>query len=1145
MPPYNPGPGFRRGNRQFGLQVHPITGRATGHKGDDWPTPEGTPIPAAYAGVVKEVRHQFNAASGTGWGWYVLLEHSVRGQVVRTRYAHMRERSPLAVGADVVKGQPIGEAGSTGGSTGPHLHFEVIVNGTHVAPSTFDFPDEDAAAPATGDWAYPFQILEAPQDQTQDQSEQRSPPAAPTTNAAPLSQRYQEALGNAESGAYPVGANGIWHGGVHFDQGTAGTLQQDKGVRCIATGEVIAYRVDGTYPVSRYSNGEAEFSSGFTLLKHTLQLPPAPQKAADAPTTSGTAATPAPAAAATPAATPGTTTGTPGNGATGQAAGQTTEQAAEQQKKEESLVFYSLYMHLAQVDSYTSEGRQRPAYWDSPDNRFRVASRAVDRNPFDSSVQQKGLRVRQARGSSSACIGWLPPATVLTVEAGTGAWRKVTSIDEGAMVAAPDQSASQQAPHGWVYTPELDKVTVSDPAATDQIVIPETPIKMKAGDFIGYLGQYRRRRDAGPFCAERPLVHLEVFAGQELEAFIDKSRARAAELPDSSRTLLLVEEGAQLVLPGEADQTIASTEGAVAEKSTAGAKWAQVRKGTVQTLARSTLGSYSGDSTRIYGGKHHLLRAMDANGNGIDLAQFNALDSAAKANYPNREVITVEGDPLWVEASHLQDGVPISGREVPAWSRFPLVVGQGDGPVAGFARVVPIADLGTAVVESDSTRWWQVEIGADNGSTALGWAREKAHAKVRLCSPWDWPGFDITRESASNEQMHAHGLEVNGEAQSGENFKAAADQVDGSALFQRLRRVMDLDGKEGVSRDELRKAQQRPWLAQAISHLIVHYESEWGGSMDKWTALDPHMQGELLADWTIEKERIGRLRWWDGVAGKQGFPSDPQAFHLHPIALVNNFQGQRAASGALMCKTCGANITLTEKFLNQICGASVNKDFIAALITASETQFEKYGVDTCSQVKHLLAQAKKETGGFVAFRESLNYSSRTYTAVKLYRLAPTAINAGFRRRGITFRTDQEKLQWIEDNLIGNDPGYGEHCFGNAAHPGKDYRGRGFIHLTHYSTYKKCADATGLAIDSNPEMLESNYPAAIESALWFWQDNSIAAIANSTDLSGDDAVTAVTKPINTGLAGLADRQRYKREISPIFNTEFSSRCTAND
>ncbi|MCD7099400.1 M23 family metallopeptidase [Stenotrophomonas sp. MMGLT7] len=264
MPAYNPGTGFRRGNRRFGRQVHPITKKVTGHAGDDWPAPEGTPIPAAYAGEVKEIRNQFNPASGTGWGWYVLLEHSVRGQVVKTRYAHMRQRSPLQVGDKVVKGQVIGEAGSTGGSTGPHLHFEVIVNNTPVDPSTFDFPDDDVRN--DGNWAYPFQPLQYKGDEGQTQEIKN-----------PLSVLYYESLANAESGAYPIGSNGIWHGGLHFDRATAVMLNQDVGVRCLTGGEVVAYRVDGKYPVSSYATGDAEYSTGFVLVRHKLQLPTAPR----------------------------------------------------------------------------------------------------------------------------------------------------------------------------------------------------------------------------------------------------------------------------------------------------------------------------------------------------------------------------------------------------------------------------------------------------------------------------------------------------------------------------------------------------------------------------------------------------------------------------------------------------------------------------------------------------------------------------------------------------------------------------------------------------------------------------------------------------------------------------------------------------
>jgi murein DD-endopeptidase MepM/ murein hydrolase activator NlpD len=86
------------------------------HNGVDLPRPWGTPIHAAAAGVVTVVRYQAGGA-----GWYVMLNHGI----FQSTYMHMRARSPLSVGAHVRVNQVIGYVGSTGDSTGPHVHFEV------------------------------------------------------------------------------------------------------------------------------------------------------------------------------------------------------------------------------------------------------------------------------------------------------------------------------------------------------------------------------------------------------------------------------------------------------------------------------------------------------------------------------------------------------------------------------------------------------------------------------------------------------------------------------------------------------------------------------------------------------------------------------------------------------------------------------------------------------------------------------------------------------------------------------------------------------------------------------------------------------------------------------------------------------------
>lgn len=203
-------------------------------------------------------------------------------------------------------------------------------------------------------------------------------------------------------------------------------------------------------------------------------------------------------------------------------------------------------------------------------------------------------------------------------------------------------------------------------------------------------------------------------------------------------------------------------------------------------------------------------------------------------------MLTPSGPPLWVETSQLHDGLFIHKRDIPAWNHFPLEVGQGNGPKAGFTRVIALSDMDKPVTEADGTRWWQVEVGTDDGTAAIDWAREKDHPKYAYAHHGTGRVSVSLANLPSNDAMHAHSVEVNGESQPGEDFKATTDQVDGSLLFRRLRRAMDVDQKDGINRDELRNALQHPWLAQAISHLIVHYESEWGGEIPSgplWTRI--------------------------------------------------------------------------------------------------------------------------------------------------------------------------------------------------------------------------------------------------------------------------------------------------------------------
>ncbi|NVD05736.1 peptidase M23 [Vibrio sp. JPW-9-11-11] len=122
---------FRRVTSNFNpTRRHPVTGKVRAHRGTDYAAPVGTPIWAAGDGIVqKSSYNQFN-------GHYVFIKHS---NTYITKYLHLTKRM-VKTGQRVKQGQTIGTLGGTGRVTGPHLHYEFLVNGVHKNPRTVKLP---------------------------------------------------------------------------------------------------------------------------------------------------------------------------------------------------------------------------------------------------------------------------------------------------------------------------------------------------------------------------------------------------------------------------------------------------------------------------------------------------------------------------------------------------------------------------------------------------------------------------------------------------------------------------------------------------------------------------------------------------------------------------------------------------------------------------------------------------------------------------------------------------------------------------------------------------------------------------------------------------------------------------------------------
>jgi hypothetical protein len=821
----------------------------------------------------------------------------------------------------------------------------------HHPPGPKSAPAHPAPAPAAQPpayvptkWSYPFAVGDG-----KDASDAHS---------------FFEALSNAEDGFYPLGANGIWHGGIHFDGATGKILKQEDGVRAIADGEVVAYRLDSKYPVLKYQDGKScMYSTGFVLVRHKLVLPPAPANASNSAGGAGAATAASHAGATSSAADASNAHATP--------AGPSPSTAAAP-SADETLTFFSLYMHQLDWSTYKaaldapsptsdpSKTSNQPAtspikcmpFWKG-DKRYRVSSTAADTqrepstfdfsfpdsmridvpdgglgtpsvmsgfpglsasspnwldslapspdasaaNPFridqSSSTAKPKAKQPLAKGAQvyskakGEAIGLLPQGCEVQLGAFSDkdkGWAPITKVMKGEpMGLVVGDPVDPRVPSGWVKVDQFD--VLIDPQPLDSVVVLDKPYPVAAGTVVGYLGEYQRYREASklPPSPQRPLMHVEVFAGPELPAFIKKSQVRAKQLPDR-KAFLEVQKGALLVDVAEAKAAVKS--GLLLKplnKDGGTGPWVKVQPMQVAM-----------PPTQLQSGHAHASPSHHSKVKPIE---------------------TPEGTPVWVERAYAGRVAP---PNVKAWAEFPLDVANARGPATGFDEVFSHSELDklgadAKAQDGNHATWWKITVGTTDGDSREGWVCDTAHNLVESHSPWDWPGFELVDNTSVSvvdsfkRHLHDYDMLFDGDK---EEFEPSAIRVNGSDLFAKLKRtanrlvskvagtapVTDLenaidrlgnnDGK--VNAQELARAQRTRWVAQAMSHLVVRYESEWGGDLSKWESLSTLMK-ERKYIWQAELERIEKLRWWDKVHGVEGLPAEPTVYHFHPVGLVANF----------------------------------------------------------------------------------------------------------------------------------------------------------------------------------------------------------------------------------------------------------------
>ncbi|BCD88654.1 hypothetical protein PSm6_50610 [Pseudomonas solani] len=734
---------------------------------------------------------------------------------------------------------------------GPPAPSTVSVTAVSPAPTPTPEPPPPSDLPAVKNWSHPF---------------------------GDTSSVFQQlaTLAKAQSGYFPLGRNGLWHGGVHFDSGTAGTAgpQGQSFVRCLADGEVIAYRIPEQTPKTTFFPApgvimKAPFATGFVLVCHRLE----------APKIEGVADTPP------------------------------------------SLIFYSLYMHLADWASYLADpDKPRPAFWPES-NQYRVKT-DTDFSPVRAG--ERGLNLRHAP-TQGKTIGFLPQGTAITVS-GEGAYRKVEGIKGPVKLQNPDGTLQGYVGFsalldlgGGAYrvnttrdalrvrpTPDTSRDKIFElPSGTEitisgegdfrklesvvqyvhlaslegervpergKVVVLDRPRPIKAGDLIGHLGPYQESNEEAP--QER--LHLEVFACENVEAFFARSRQWADQMPEKARTWLKLEKGTTVVVhqPG-----------------------------------------HSHSAPPNLGDPH--------------------VASGAKLLIPRTEL---------------------------------------DGLSADRKITVPATET------SKARNWYRLDdllIDAAGKDIPMGWICDEIGVTPWV-NPWSWDGYEVIYNDDPPQNALAHFLLNMGDYFDGkemEQWKPLADASDKGPVRERLFEIIDADRDGKITTDEIQKALKVPAYAQSISQLVIHYESEWFYQQRKWDALDKvlgHTGSTPILNWVAEKERIRELGWWGDIVTSGKLPASGTVSCLHPLIFGISLASRDRITVEFLEEVTGkigdwftgvgggANFVnaFPERYPNIY---KFNKyDFIDILNGA----LRRYGIETPYQQAHFISQCFHECAHF-------------------------------------------------------------------------------------------------------------------------------------------------------------------------------------
>ena len=877
-------------------------------------------------------------------------------------------------------------------------------------------------------------------------------------------------LSGESAGFYLLGANAFWHGGLHISDDTSGYVVEKRPVRSMATGEVVAYRLNDDYCTSTW--GEAvnaqtlKYSTSFCLVRHAYA---SPHKR--------------PAGSATPA--------TP---------------AGADQGPQNTLVFYSLYMHLQPYAGYARrvviQGTSALAYTRFPGTGDSAPPFAAARD-FSSGPTD----------ASNATLYGLQPADVpILLLTGT----ELSVLDEA----------------NWMSGNQITKllyVTVSAvPTSSDVAPVdPDNPFSAPAvtvgqhywiatnGSQLGGVNEVVTRKRPAYWKSSRKTIGTLT---RSLNALRDPSGQNAGTIIHAIPASTKVEiEREQLLKQGGKKKPFAQAKVVSLGVGDAGSVgvgdivWISAAEGDV---AREPV--IPDSFNRVVICDPPLPIEAGATIGYLGLYEIPGSGDEDKVSRQQVHVEIFTGDPtfkdFFANAAGLTEGKKYKMAGTDGAPAKASTSGSGNTFTPGTdSLLLPVTvDTAASLAKQDSLRkkWFPVE-GIGESGVLNGWVPE---SRLNDVVQYDWEklGFRKVEESDNNADGYM-------------------DPAKMPAFFKTIYKLIHPSTGGEVTPDELLAANHNAAVRNALAHVVARHPSEWQGKADaaKWNVIKEN-EALLKNDpdrLKHELERIDALSWWDDVKGVKDFPVSPNVWHFNPAMFVEVIR----------------NKDLITMEMLEIADPSGSRQYHEDILPYLNQYAEVYEVNTRLRICHFLAQVGTESG-FKVRSEDGHYSAtnmrRTFGCKgggKNYDASRDDCAHGrlsnrskLWTESTTYAGNPEKLfSYVYSSRMGN----GDEDSGD----GYKYRGRGIIQLTGKDNYSRYNKIHNLANPDdkqdfleNPDLIVSELKYSIESAFIYCDMNSFNAAADR------DNVIETTRIINGGQNGIADRtarlNRLKEKIS---------------